>query len=184
MWCCGWMYAGMWASFCDLKLLPAADLQRMRKQYANGELLISSPGAGGQCNWTAPVETNIPDSRSKTCAGTLPANTASTAAPVLHTAATEGSEKVQAGSGVEVTAQVAGGLRYLLGNQLSKIWDRDPLTISLSKDGVSFACVLAVRARCVDGAHCGGAGHEFFPGFGKGPGYQVGVSVPEAKLPN
>lgn len=138
----------MWASECELHL-PAEELQRMRRQYANGELLVSGPGAASQCNWTTPVETNIPDSRSKTCAGTLPSNRTDSGGPTVFN-----------------------GTRYLLGNQLSKIWDRDPLTISLSHDGVDFNCVLAVRARCLDGAHCPGPGHQFFPGFGKGPGYQ------------
>jgi hypothetical protein len=131
----------MWASLCDLATSPD-ELLQLEKAFAHGELVL----AENQCNWSAPVETNIPDSRSKTCAGTLPATPAG-----------------------------AGGLRkyrYLVGNQLAKIWDRDPLTLSLSTDGVSFDCVLAVRARCEDGQRCGGPGHEFFPGFGKGPGYQ------------
>lgn len=132
----------MWASLCELSASPA-ELQRIRTQHANGEFILSDH----QCNWSAPVQTNIPDSRSKTCSGTLPPP-----------------RSADGGGAV--------GLRYLLGNQLPKIWDRDPLTISLSKDGVSFDCVLAVRARCVDGQHCPGPGHQFFPGFGKGPGYQ------------
>ena len=61
----------MWASACELHL-PAEELERMRRQYANGELLISGLGPAAQCNWTDPTETNIFDSRSKTCAGTLP----------------------------------------------------------------------------------------------------------------
>ena len=122
----------MWASLCDLPNTTTGDLARMERASANGELLLT-PVASTQCNWSAVTETNIPDSRSKTCAGALPP-------------AADGQR-----------------LRYLLGNQLPKVWDRDPLTISLSPDGVEFGCVLAVRAD---------SGREFFPGFGKGPGYQ------------
>ena len=54
-------------------------------------------------------------------------------------------------------------MRYLIGNQLPKLFDRDPLTIALSVDGVSFDRVFAVRA---------GAPPRRYPGTGKGPGYQ------------
>ena len=60
----------------------------MESAAANGEAMLSP----AQCNWSAVVETNIPDSRSKTCAGAL--------APE--------------------------GMRYLIGNQLPKLWDRAP----------------------------------------------------------
>ena len=60
----------------------------MQSAAANGEAMLSP----AQCNWSAVVETNIPDSRSKTCAGAL--------APE--------------------------GMRYLIGNQLPKLWDRAP----------------------------------------------------------
>ena len=60
----------------------------MQSAAANGETMLSP----AQCNWSAVVETNIPDSRSKTCAGAL--------APE--------------------------GMRYLIGNQLPKLWDRAP----------------------------------------------------------
>ena len=70
----------------------------MQSAAANGEAMLSP----AQCNWSAVVETNIPDSRSKTCAGAL--------APE--------------------------GMRYLIGNQLPKLWDRAPhyrLVLRLSK---------------------------------------------------
>ena len=66
----------------------SAERSRMQAAAANGEAMLSP----AQCNWSAVVETNIPDSRSKTCAGAL--------APE--------------------------GLRYLIGNQLPKLWDRAP----------------------------------------------------------
>lgn len=134
----------------------------MRRQFANGELLISGSRPAAQCNWTEPEETNIPDSRSKTCSGTLPTSSAGVGGP-------ERAQSAIASRRADDVLTKFNGTRYLLGNQLAKIWDRDPLTISLSHDGVDFSCVLAVRARCIDGAHCPGPGHEFFPGFGKGP---------------
>ena len=60
------------------------------------------------------------------------------------------------------------GTRYLLGNQLPRLWDRDPLTLTLSADGVAFGRLAAVRAE---------APPPDFPGFTKGPGYAYPMAV-------
>ena len=61
-----------WASSCTLTL-PTAELAReITFASANGQQMMTSD-EGNQCNWTRPVATNIPDSRSATCAGRLAA---------------------------------------------------------------------------------------------------------------
>lgn len=60
------------------------------------------------------------------------------------------------------------GTRYLLGNQLPRLWDRDPLTLALSADGVAFGRLSAVRAD---------APPPEFPAFTKGPGYAYPMAV-------
>ena len=120
-----------WASLCSLQL-NASSLAVLKQNVASGEIYLSPD----TCHWTAPVQTQIPDSRAKTCAGVLPLKN----------------------GGADISS-----LRYIIGNQLPKRFDRDPLTISLSTDGVSWDRILAVRA---------GAPKQRYPGFGKGPGYQ------------
>ena len=144
-----------WASLCTVRAVNRTTLACFAAAMANGELPLL-PGewlAGkhiGACNWSIPRMTSIPDSRAKTCAGVLPAS----ATP----AATVGSPAADSSGGREYS-----GLRYLIGNQLPKVFDRDPLTIALSPDGVTWNWVGAVR---------GGAPPKRYPGFGKGPGYQ------------
>jgi hypothetical protein len=60
------------------------------------------------------------------------------------------------------------GQRFLLGSQLPRKWDRDPLTLALSADGVAFSKLLAVRA---------GAPPKRYKGVGKGPGFQYPSAV-------
>ena len=78
---------------------------------ARGQQPILPAGVDVNCNWSTPLPTNIPDSRSSTCAGALP-----------------------------------NGSTYLLGSQLPRLWDRDPLTLALSPDGAAFDSLQAVRA--------------------------------------
>jgi hypothetical protein len=94
-----------WASLCSVPAVNRSVLSHFAAAVANGELPLV---LGAKCNWTMPLRTGIPDSRALTHAGILPA---------------------ASGDGQ------AWGLRYLLGNQLPKLFDRDPLTISLSTDG-------------------------------------------------
>ena len=117
----------LWASLCSLRLNASSEAELLRAIH-NGENYMSPT----KCNWSLPVQTKIPDSRSKTCAGVLP-------------------------------AADGDGDRFIIGNQLPKRFDRDPLTIVLSANGVSFDRIFAVRA---------GAPAKRYPGVGKGPGYQ------------
>lgn len=83
---------------------------------------------GLECNWSNPVKTAIPDSRSRTWATTLDS-----------------------------------GAAVLFGAQLPKLWDRDPLTVSIAPDGVHFSHQYSVIF---------GAPPQRFPGHNKGPGFQ------------
>ena len=144
-----------WASLCVLPGagITEAGMARFARAVANGELYLR-PGAT-PCNWSAPVMTEIPDSRAKTCAGVLPPAPAPTGRRFL----------------LGNTPVPQAGQRFLLGNQLPTRFDRDPLTISLSRDGVLFDRVAAVRA---------GAPPTAYPGVGKGPGFQYPAAAVDA----
>ena len=121
-----------WFSSCVLRGLTADQADAVAFGTARGGHVLcanASTGKPCECDWSDPVPTNLPDSRSLTAAGLLPDGTA-----------------------------------YLLGNQLPRLWDRDPLTLALAPDGgTSFSTLVAVRA---------GAPNMTFPAFTKGPGYQ------------
>ena len=122
-----------WASVCTLSGLDAEAAEALALGSARGQQPILPAGVDVNCNWSAPLPTNIPDSRSSTCAGALP-----------------------------------NGSTYLLGSQLPRLWDRDPLTLALSPDGAAFDSLQAVRAD---------APPPMFPGFTKGPGYEYPMAV-------
>ena len=120
----------LWASFCKLRVANRTTASSIAHATANGQTLLSPT----QCPaWSAPVPTNIPDSRSATWAGLLPT-----------------------------------GDTCLLGAQLPKLWKRDPLTLSLSSDGVNFDRLVA--ARC-------DAPPMRFPAHTKGPGWEYPSAV-------
>eukprot|EP00039_Didymoeca_costata_P014249 m.228355 g.228355 ORF g.228355 m.228355 type:complete len:477 (-) comp15976_c1_seq36:297-1727(-) len=60
------------------------------------------------------------------------------------------------------------GSLVLLGSQIPKLFDRDPLTMTLSEDGVMFDKAWSVRY---------GAPPKRYPGVGKGPGFQYPDAV-------
>jgi hypothetical protein len=122
-----------WSSLCQLTGLDERTVDDLTFATARGQHMLVPAGDDPQCNWSTPVPTNIPDSRSSTCAGVLPNRT-----------------------------------RYLVGSQLPRLWDRDPITITLSDDGINFDRLLALRS---------GAPPPVFPAFTKGPGYQYPQAV-------
>jgi hypothetical protein len=139
-----------WASRCAL-LSNRSTAAALASASARGQDMLL-PGGGAVhpplCDWSLPVLTNIPDSRSATCAGVLPTS-----------------------NGANRGAKRAAGGHYshfLLGSQLPKLWLRDPLTIALSAGGVDFSALLAVRA---------GAPPARFAGSGKGPGFEYPMAV-------
>jgi hypothetical protein len=122
-----------WATICQIDGLDPTSIDDLTFATARGQQLVLPLHVSPKCNWTVPVPTNIPDSRSSTCMGVLP-----------------------------------NGTRYLLGSQLPRLWDRDPLTVTTSSDGVAFDSIDAVRAN---------APPPKFPDFTKGPGYQYPQAV-------
>jgi hypothetical protein len=132
----------LWASLCELSVNGSAAADRIARASVDGQGTMIVPK---QCNWTAPVPTNIPDSRSATFAGVTDAGT------------------------------------VLLGAQLPRVWDRDPLTLAMSADGGrTFDRLVAMRA---------GAPPVRFPGVGKGtnrgfmyPSAVVAVAAGEQRL--
>jgi hypothetical protein len=70
-------------------------------RFAGGMANGEIPLLAGACNWTVPMITSIPDSRALTASG------------ILHSRR-DGS---------------LAGLRYLIGNQLPAVFDRDPLSV-------------------------------------------------------
>mmetsp|Transcript_6611 Transcript_6611/g.14553 ORF Transcript_6611/g.14553 Transcript_6611/m.14553 type:complete len:344 (-) Transcript_6611:38-1069(-) len=66
------------------------------------------------------------------------------------------------------TSALPDGRIYLVGSQLPKAGDRDPLTLALSPDGLAFDKVVAVRAN---------APPRRYPGKAKGPGFQYPSAV-------
>lgn len=101
------------------------DLRHSRRLYA---ALSEDQGRA----WQAAVQTAIPDSPSKSIAGTLP-----------------------------------DGRTYLIGNQV-ETGRRDPLTIALSRDGVTFDWAAAIRSGCPA---------VRVKGRAKGPGFQYPSAV-------
>jgi hypothetical protein len=116
-------------------------LVRVYRDHHPTHRLYASRSRDGGRNWSVPMPTNIPDSPSRTAVGSLPDGTV-----------------------------------FLAGNQLSEPfhqasrphYTRDPLTLSLSADGIAFDRVFAVR---------GGAPRIRLPGKGKGRGYQYPSAV-------
>lgn len=107
------------------------------------------------CNWTAPVKTSLPDSGSRTCAGTFP--------PLRE----------------------GGGLHgvYMVGNQIDK--GRDPVTLSLSQDGRAFDQHWAVRFGVPGADIDHGGSCPRYPGTAKGCGYQYPgamIDVPNGRM--
>jgi len=110
------------------------DLRMSHRMYAS---LSRDEGR----TWTMPVQTDIPDSASKSVSGTLP-----------------------------------DGRIYLIGNQVTAAqgeeephhYNRDPLVLSLSEDGVTFDRAWAIRH---------GAPPIRLPGPGKGGGFQYPSAV-------
>lgn len=61
-----------WGSMCNLTLPSLEYAETLEYASAHGQQMMTV-GVADQCNWTAPVATNIPDSRSSTCAGRIAA---------------------------------------------------------------------------------------------------------------
>jgi hypothetical protein len=120
---------------------PDGVLVRVYRDHHPTHRLYASLSRDGGKSWTVPVPTDIPDSPSRTAVGSLPDGTV-----------------------------------FLAGNQLSEPLDRakrphytrDPLTLALSADGVTFDRVAAVRS---------GSPGIRLPGRGKGRGYQYPSTV-------
>ena len=107
------------------------------------------------------MRTGIPDSRAKTCTGRVPCVAGTDVCTQQQKRPVHPPHDRHTHPG-----PVPGYYTYLIGNQLPKVFDRDPLTLALSLDGVSFKVVVAVRA---------GAPHARYPGIGKGPGFQYAM---------
>jgi len=108
---------------------PDGVLIRLFRDLSNRGYLYASKSTDNGRAWTEPVQTNIPDSPSKTVSGTLP-----------------------------------DGRIYLVGNQINrKEYERDPLTLAVSRDGITFDRAWAIRY---------GAPPIEFRGKGKGRGFQ------------
>ena len=101
------------------------------------------------CNWSAPVMSTLPDSGARTCAGRFPK-----------------------GSSASAGKHLDGGV-YLVGNQIES--GRDPVTLALSRDGITFDRHFAIRytsdgkqkATITNGGAC-----PRWEGHAKGCGFQ------------
>ncbi|MFP3903971.1 MAG: exo-alpha-sialidase [Armatimonadota bacterium] len=106
---------------------PDGSLVRLARHLGRSHRLYAATSDDNGETWSPFVGTAIPDSPSKSVAGTLP-----------------------------------DGRIYLIGNQVQCV-ERDPLTISLSDDGIVFDRAFAIRS---------GAPRIRFPGLHKSVGFQ------------
>ena len=126
----------LWASFCQITLENRTILNDLARATSKGNQIVLPSSKDLNCKWSVPLRTNIPDSRSSTCAG-------------------------------EITT-LSNNLTYLFGSQLNRQWDRDPLTLALSTNGIDFEVLNSVNDD---------APPVVFPGTGKGPGYAYPQAV-------
>ena len=111
---------------------PDRALVKLSRDLQGSKRVYACVGEDDGATWTAPVQTAIPDSPSKSVAGTLP-----------------------------------DGRIYLVGSQV-ETGRRDPLTIALSRDGVTFDWAAAIRHGAPEIRHAGRA---------KGVGFQYPSAV-------
>lgn len=115
---------------------PDGVLVRLFRDLAHSHRLYAATSPDGGRTWSLPTQTNVPDSPSRSWAGMLP-----------------------------------DGRVYVVGNPIAgpphraapQHYARDPLVVSVSRDGVTFGWAAALRA---------GAPAIRLPGKGKGRGYQ------------
>jgi hypothetical protein len=106
------------------------------------------------CEWSTPVVSTLPDSGSRTCVGPLFAPDGSGGGSGTTSKATGATTNSSSGGGGKYT-------HYMVGNQIDS--GRDPVTLSLARDGLQWDVQWAVRY---------GAPPVRYPGRAKGKGFQ------------
>ena len=131
---------------------------------------------GRHCNWTEPVATTIPDSNTRACTAPLPDGRIFLVGNQIPHGRARKSSCCPLFSMIEIDHFTKTGSGQTLYGKLKKrcVFSGDPLVLSISKDGLNFSEVYALRhcvANSTDGTdvNC----HPRFSGGGKLPGFQV-----------